>query len=387
MSTPMQAGKIELRDLVLQYRNTSQPAVDSIDLTIEPGEFMTLLGPSGSGKTTTLNLLAGFLQPTAGEIRVNGEDLVAVPPNKRSFGMVFQDYALFPHMTVFDNVAFPLRQRRIAKQEVRALVLDVLSRFGLAGFEGRKPAELSGGQRQRVALARATVFSPSVLLLDEPLGALDRKLRYLLQSEIKKLHRELGLTFVFVTHDQDEAMFLSDKIAVFNKGRIERVGSPTELYDDPGTQFVAEFLGEANVFEGDVAADGGYRWHGHTLKLAGAADLDRSLLVVRPENVLIGDQTIATPERNAFPVDIIDVSHLGSSTRVDFRFVNGPLGAARMEAGVGRLVRPGQPAWAAWSPDSQRFVKPDPDLLRRDPLDVEAELSDLVDADAREVAR
>src|SRR5690606_8485566 len=178
------------------------------------------------------------------------------------------------------------------------------SRFGLGGFEGRKPAELSGGQRQRVALARATVFSPSVLLLDEPLGALDRKLRHLLQSEIKKLHRELGLTFVFVTHDQDEAMFLSDKIAVFNKGRIERIGSPTELYDDPGTQFVAEFLGEANVLEGAFSSDGSYLWRGHTLPVTGAPDPDRSLLVVRPENVLVGDQTVATAGRNAFPVDI-----------------------------------------------------------------------------------
>jgi len=387
MSNSMKAGSIEIRDLVLQYRNTATPAVDSIDLTIEPGEFMTLLGPSGSGKTTTLNLLAGFLKPTAGDIRVNGQDLTSVPPNKRSFGMVFQDYALFPHMTVFDNVAFPLRQRRIAKAQIRDLVHDVLSRFGLSGFEGRKPAELSGGQRQRVALARATVFSPSVLLLDEPLGALDRKLRHLLQSEIKKLHRELGLTFVFVTHDQDEAMFLSDKIAVFNKGRIERVGSPTELYDDPGTQFVAEFLGEANVLGGTFTADGEYAWQGRHLTLTRPVVMHDSLLIIRPEKVLIGDESIATPERNAFPIDVVDVSHLGSSTRVDFRFVDGPYGAARLESGVGRMLRPGQPAWAAWHPDDQRFVTPDPDLRHRGELDVEVELANAAGPLPTEVAR
>ncbi|GAA3216405.1 ABC transporter ATP-binding protein [Microbacterium terregens] len=377
MSTSMKAGRIEIRDLVLQYRNTATPAVDSINLTIEPGEFMTLLGPSGSGKTTTLNLLAGFLQPTAGDIRVNDQDLVAVPPNKRSFGMVFQDYALFPHMTVFDNVAFPLRQRKTAKSEIRDLVHDVLFRFGLAGFEARKPAELSGGQRQRVALARATVFSPSVLLLDEPLGALDRKLRHQLQAEIKKLHRELGLTFVFVTHDQDEAMFLSDKIAVFNKGRIERVGSPTQLYDDPGTQFVAEFLGEANVLDGTFTTDGGYEWHGRRVVASRPIVARDSLLIIRPENVLIGDESIATPERNAFPIAIVDVSHLGSSTRVDFRFVDGPYGTARLESGIGRMLSPGQAAWAAWHTDDQRFVTPDPDLLHRGGLDLEVELANV----------
>jgi len=358
MSESQRQGRIEIRDLVLQYRNAASPAVDSIDLTIEPGEFMTLLGPSGSGKTTTLNLIAGFLQPTSGTIRLGDRDLVSVPPSKRSFGMVFQDYALFPHMTVFDNVAFPLRRRQRTRTDVRTLVNDVLDRFGLAGFESRKPAELSGGQRQRVALARATVFEPSVLLLDEPLGALDRKLRAQLQSEIKKLHRELGLTFVFVTHDQDEAMFLSDKIAVFNKGRIERVGSPTELYDDPGTQFVAQFLGEANVFDGSVEEGGDYLWNGERLR-GGAASGDQSLMIVRPENVRVSEQADVAPEWNAVAVQVLDVSHLGSSTRVDFRFGDGTNGTARLDADPTIALRSGDTAWASWSPRSQRFVVPD----------------------------
>ncbi len=359
MSTTPHAGRIEIRDLVLRYNSTSSPAVDSIDLTINPGEFMTLLGPSGSGKTTTLNLLAGFLQPTSGSIRVNDRDLVAVPPNKRSFGMVFQDYALFPHMSVFDNVAFPLRQRRRSRTDIRELVQDVLHRFGLAGFEGRKPAELSGGQRQRVALARATVFEPSVLLLDEPLGALDRKLRAQLQAEIKKLHRELGLTFVFVTHDQDEAMFLSDKIAVFNRGRIERVGSPTELYDDPGTQFVAQFLGEANVFAGTLTSDGSYLWNEERLRVSDADAHAGSLLMVRPENVRVGE-TVPTGW-NAARATVVDVSQLGSSTRVDFRFDNGQAGTARLDADPTIALRSGDSTWAAWSPASQRFVTPELD--------------------------
>lgn len=355
-------GGIEIRDLVLRYRDSSAPAVDSIDLTIEPGEFMTLLGPSGSGKTTTLNLIAGFLRPDSGSIRVNGRDLVSVPPNKRHFGMVFQDYALFPHMTVFDNIAFPLKQRRRPRAEIRVAVHDILDRFGLAGFEGRRPSELSGGQRQRVALARATVFSPSVLLLDEPLGALDRKLRYLLQTEIKKLHRELGLTFVFVTHDQDEAMFLSDKIAVFNRGRIERVGSPTELYDDPGTQFVAEFLGEANVFAGSITDDGGYRWHGQRLRVIDGGAPPESLLMVRPEHVRVCRGEDIPAGWNALPVSIFDVSHLGSTTRVDFRFGSGQAGTARLEPDPASELRPGDAAWATWRPEAQRFVTAAPAL-------------------------
>lgn len=361
MNNDQGRGGIEIRDLVLQYRNTSAPAVDSIDLTIEPGEFMTLLGPSGSGKTTTLNLIAGFLQPNSGSIRVNDRDLVSVPPNKRHFGMVFQDYALFPHMTVFENIAFPLKQRRRSRSEIRVAVHDILGRFGLAGFEGRKPSELSGGQRQRVALARATVFSPSVLLLDEPLGALDRKLRYLLQTEIKKLHRELGLTFVFVTHDQDEAMFLSDKIAVFNRGRIERVGSPTELYDDPGTQFVAEFLGEANVFAGSMTDDGGYQWNGQRLRVTDASAPRESLLVVRPEHVQVCQGDAIPAGWNALQVNIFDVSHLGSSTRVDFRFSSGQAGTARVEPDPASGLRPGHAAWATWRPEAQRFVTAAPE--------------------------
>jgi putative spermidine/putrescine transport system ATP-binding protein len=261
-------------------------------------------------------------------------------------------------MSVFENVAFPLRQRRRSRTDIRELVQDVLDRFGLAGFETRKPAELSGGQRQRVALARATVFEPSVLLLDEPLGALDRKLRAQLQAEIKKLHRELGLTFVFVTHDQDEAMFLSDKIAVFNKGRIERVGSPTELYDEPGTQFVAQFLGEANVFAGAASADG-YLWNGELLRTDAPVDRQDAMLMVRPENVVVGDRMGVPDGWNALRATVVDVSQLGASTRVDLRFDAGGVGTARLDADPAISWRPGDVAWAAWAPGSQRFVMPD----------------------------
>lgn len=356
MNTTQSTGRIEIRDLVLQYRNSPTRAVDGVDLTIEPGEFMTLLGPSGSGKTTTLNLLAGFLQPDSGSIRVNGQDLVSVAPNKRGFGMVFQDYALFPHMSVFDNVAFPLRQRRTGKAEIARLVDDVLGRFGLAGFESRKPTELSGGQRQRVALARATVFSPSVLLLDEPLGALDRKLRAQLQAEIKKLHRELGLTFVFVTHDQDEAMFLSDKIAVFNNGGIERIGTPSDLYEHPGSRFVAEFLGEANVLEGEFDENGSYLWGDERIRVQEEDVPSGAVLMVRPEHVRVAAQPSSDDDWNCVPVEVLDISHLGAGTRVDLRFATGASGTARLDSASGAAVRAGEKAWALWQVASQRVI-------------------------------
>jgi putative spermidine/putrescine transport system ATP-binding protein len=353
-------GTLTLRQLEKRYNADEAPAVDSIDLTIEPGQFMTFLGPSGSGKTTTLNMVAGFLEPSGGSIMLDGRDLVSVPPHRRNFGMVFQDYALFPHMTVFDNVAFPLRQRGVPKKEIRRLVEDIISRFALEPLLYRKPDQLSGGQQQRVALARAVVFSPDILLLDEPLGALDRKLRQTLQTEVRRLHRELGLTFVFVTHDQDEAMFLSDRIAVFNKGRIERVGAPAELYDDPGTLFVAGFLGEANVFAGDVVDASTYEWKGERLRRRESALPDDAVLIVRPEGIRLVESIDAVGDANSVAATVLDVARLGGgATRVDLRFADGNVGAATLPAMTVVRVRPGDEVRAVWDIDAQAFVTPD----------------------------
>ena len=223
-------------------------AVDQLNLEIGSGEFFSMLGPSGSGKTTVLRLIAGFDLPTAGTISLDGEDVTNKAPFDRNVNTVFQDYALFPHLNVIENVEYGLRVRKVGREERRARALAALEKVHLADFAERKPAQLSGGQRQRVALARAIVVEPKILLLDEPLGALDLKLRESMQIELKELQRDLGITFVFVTHDQDEALTLSDRIAIFNQGKIEHIGTPHELYEKPATEFVARFVGTANVF-------------------------------------------------------------------------------------------------------------------------------------------
>jgi putative spermidine/putrescine transport system ATP-binding protein len=231
-------------------RYGTQVAVDALDLTLRSGEFLTLLGPSGSGKTTTLMMVAGLQQPDAGTIRLNGESVADLPPYRRDIGMVFQHYALFPHMTVRRNVGFPLEMRRLPREEIAKLVDEVLELVRLPGLGDRLPKELSGGQQQRVALARALVYRPALLLMDEPLGALDRKLREQLQLEIKRVHRERGISVLYVTHDQEEALTMSDRIAVFDHGRIQQIGTPEELYDRPSTRFVASFIGDTNLISG-----------------------------------------------------------------------------------------------------------------------------------------
>src|SRR5216117_1076755 len=232
--------------------------VDKLDLDIERGEFLTLLGPSGSGKTTTLMMLAGFETPTAGEILLEGKPLSRLPPYKRQIGMVFQNYALFPHMTVTDNIGFPLSVRGIAKNEIAQRVERVLDMVQLTGFSRRRPAQLSGGQQQRIAVARALVFEPKLVLMDEPLGALDKQLREQMQLEIRQLHRRLGVTMVYVTHDQAEALTMSDRIAVFHRGKIQQLDTPERMYEYPKNAFVARFIGENNRLEGrlEAAADG-----------------------------------------------------------------------------------------------------------------------------------
>jgi spermidine/putrescine transport system ATP-binding protein len=249
----VKTGAVELVRLRKQFADVI--AVDGIDISIEAGEFFSLLGPSGCGKTTTLRLIAGFERPDDGKILLDGTDMAATPPHRRKVNTVFQSYALFPHLAVFDNVAFGLRRARVQKGEIRERVTRVLEAVQLSGYEKRKPSQLSGGQQQRVALARALVLEPSVLLLDEPLGALDAKLRKALQLELKSIQERFGITFVYVTHDQEEALTMSDRIAVMSGGRVEQVATPEQMYEEPETVFVADFLGVSNLMA--VTAEGG----------------------------------------------------------------------------------------------------------------------------------
>src|SRR6185437_3108363 len=283
-------GEIRLEELTKRFDDVV--AVDSIDLDMPPGEFFTMLGPSGCGKTTTLRMIAGFEQPTSGKILLDGTDVARVPPHRRSVNTVFQNYALFPHLDVAANVAFGLKYHRVTKEERRRKVRGILHLVQLDGFEERKPAQLSGGQQQRVALARALVLTPRVLLLDEPLGALDARLRKDLQVELKSLQQDLGITFVYVTHDQEEALTMSDRLAVMNNGRVEQMGDPQQVYEAPDTLFVAEFLGVSNLLSGNATGNGTFRVGEFTLRCGQGATSASGLVhaVIRPERVSIGDQ-------------------------------------------------------------------------------------------------
>ena len=284
-------GSVELRGVTRRFGSTT--AVDALDLHVRAGEFLSLLGPSGCGKTTTLRMLAGFEHPDEGEILLDGRDVAAVPAHKRDVNTVFQHYALFPHLTVAENVAFGLRQRRVDKAELRRRVADALEMVSMSRFAGRRPKQLSGGQQQRVALARALVNRPALLLLDEPLGALDRKLRSEMQVELKLLQSEVGVTFVYVTHDQEEALSMSDRIAVMLDGRIQQLDGPEEVYDRPASAFVAGFIGTSTFLPGTAAAGGGVLLDdtdrpvpaGHTAGTVHPGD--RVLAALRPEHVTV----------------------------------------------------------------------------------------------------
>jgi putative spermidine/putrescine transport system ATP-binding protein len=276
-------------------------AVDGVDLDILDGEFLTLLGPSGSGKTTVLRMIAGFELPTGGTVELNGRDVTKRAPFERDVNTVFQDYALFPHMTVAQNVEYGLRVKRVPKGERRQRALEALASVQLAGFEQRKPSEMSGGQRQRVALARALVNRPSVLLLDEPLGALDLKLREQMQVELKQLQRQVGITFIFVTHDQEEALTMSDRIAVFNAGRIEQVGTPSDVYERPLTPFVAGFVGTSNLLQGTAAE-----------QVLGAA----GVFSIRPEKIRIANALEGPGDGEHAAAGVVrEVVYVGAATR------------------------------------------------------------------------
>ncbi len=340
-------------------------AVDDVSLDIAPGEFVTLLGPSGSGKTTTLMMLAGFEIPTAGEIYVDEDEIAAVPPYRRNIGMVFQNYALFPHMTVGENIAFPLQMRKMSKAEIAHQSREVLDLVGLPGYEGRYPRQLSGGQQQRVAVARALVFNPRVLLMDEPLGALDKQLRERLQLEIKALHEQLGVTIIYVTHDQEEALVMSDRIAVMNDGRIEQCGQPTELYDEPSTRFVADFIGESNFIDGvvdhlegsaacvDAPGLGELRAPTRPGLASGAA----VALTVRPEKIVAaadGDP----PGMNAVSGTVEDVVFVGEMRRYVVRLPGEQrlVFKAQNRGGVQNFRR-GDAIRVCWNVDDCRLVR------------------------------
>jgi len=358
------AGTRIVLDRISKDYGGQVPAVDDVSLTIEPGEFMTLLGPSGSGKTTTLNLIAGFETLTEGMITLDRHDVSRLPPHKRNLGMLFQSYALFPHMTVAQNVAYPLRERKVPKPEIARRVREVLELVQLTGRDDNLPAQLSGGQQQRVALARAIVFEPRALLLDEPLGALDRNLRAALQSEIRRIHRELGATFVFVTHDQEEAMNLSDRIALFNTGRIEQVGTPQELYSRPETLFTARFLGDSNVFElgegpvGDSVEWGGRTWAVDATTVAERArSLDGSTaVIVRPEALATAATESDVPTgANWVRAAVRDVEFMGSYRTLLLEIEGGASGKARIDATAGDFEI-GQRIVLWWRPAQQRVV-------------------------------
>ena len=306
---------LSLRGLTKRYGEAA--AIQDINLDVKRGEFLTFLGPSGSGKTTTLNLIAGFIEPTEGSMLLEDQPLDKLRAHERNLGVVFQHYALFPHMTVRENVEYPLKQRKMSKAERKKAVDRTLEMVRLEGYADRYPRQLSGGQQQRVALARAVVYRPPILLMDEPLGALDRKLREGLQLELRRIHRELGSTFIYVTHDQEEALVLSDRIAVFNEGGIEQIGTARELYDAPTTLFVGRFIGESSVFTGTYS-DGKVRAAGHELTVNGTIPSEHAAILIRPENLQISQpngEDFTEAAVNRIEGEIQDMVYLGPARK------------------------------------------------------------------------
>ena len=358
-----QAGReVEVRSLWKSYGQGAY-VVRDVSFTLRRGEFLTLLGPSGSGKTTTLMMVAGFETPTRGEILVDGRDIAAQPPERRNFGVVFQGYALFPQKTVLENVEFGLRMKGVPSADRRRRALDMLDKVGLAGFTARKPRELSGGQQQRVALARALVFEPDALLLDEPLSALDRKLRESLQNEIKELQKRFGISILFVTHDQDEAMMMSDRIAVMADGRIVQIGSPSDVYLHPATPFVADFLGETNLVPGIYrGAD-----DGHAIVEFKDAVHSRARLPADGRNLTAGEPVVVSvrPERvrllthqaeRKFAGVVSDCTFMGRHTRYRIQALGQVLTVSVTEWSPASALCAGAPVWVGWEAEDAQIL-------------------------------
>ena len=352
------SADLELRGAVKRFGAVT--ALAGVDLTVTRGELLTILGPSGSGKTTLLKVVAGFETPDDGAVLLDGTDVTEAPASKRDIGMVFQNYALFPHMTVAENVAFPLEMRRIAKPDIRRRVGEALAMVELGGYEARLPKQLSGGQQQRVALARAIVFDPRMLLLDEPFGALDRKLRETMQLEVRRLQRRLGLTTLFITHDQEEALILSDRIAVMSEGRLEQVGRPDEIYGRPRNRFVADFIGESNLLRGRVAASHGEESTvalaaGPILRTPPAAADGEVAALIRPEAVAVGPS--AERLANRFHGEVIETVYLGMSVKYRIRIADGLEILARAAARPGEAaLEPGGRVALGWGRDDVHLV-------------------------------
>jgi len=349
---------VSLRKVVKRFGEVE--VVKSLDLSIEKGEFLTFLGPSGCGKTTTLRMIGGFEHPTSGEIWLGGREVSALPPYQRDVNTVFQSYALFPHMSVRQNVAYGLEQKRLPKAEIARKVDEILAMVRMDSFAGRKPRELSGGQQQRVAVARAIVNGPSVLLLDEPLGALDLKLRKEMQLELKGLQRKLGMTFVYVTHDQEEALTMSDRIAVMNAGQIEQIDAPVALYNKPRTRFVADFIGDTNLLEGEARAEGDARVFSlgderfpivPDFELSGSSAV---CLSVRPEMISVREGKKGAGESGAvaLPGKVEETVFVGAVWRTIVRLAGGERIVATEPPASHGYIEPGTPVVVGWAPES-----------------------------------
>ena len=354
-TTEATEAKVWLEDVTKLYGEVV--ALAEVDLKVVGGEFLTLLGPSGSGKTTVLNLISGMVGPTAGRIWIDGRDSTNLQPSKRGLGMVFQNYALMPHMTVFENVAFPLRVRKLPTDEIKRKVAEVLAIVQLPDVARRKPSELSGGQQQRVSIARCLVYNPAIILMDEPLGALDKKLREEMQLELKQLHTKLGITALYVTHDQEEALTMSDRIVLLNEGRIEQMGTPDELYFRPRSLFAAEFLGDSNILAGKVEGTGPTAsveteaGHKIACQPSSSATVGEAVKVmVRPENVSMLADGEVSDLANQLPAEAVDTISFGGVIKCYARLGDGTTMVVQELTKAGRhMPSGGAPVTLAWA--------------------------------------
>jgi putative spermidine/putrescine transport system ATP-binding protein len=351
---------VELVNVRKLYRDVE--AVKQINVRIEDGEFFSLLGPSGCGKTTTLRMIAGFVRPTEGEIRIEGNNVTDLPPEKRAIGIVFQNYAIFPHMNVFNNIGYGLKVRKVPKAEIATRVQSVLATVGLTGYEGRFQRELSGGEQQRVALARVLVIEPRILLLDEPLSALDKKMREEMKYWIKNLQQELGITTIYVTHDQSEALTMSDRIAVMNKGSVEQVGSPEEIYERPASRFVTDFIGHSNILRGEVVGTDDGLVHVASLGYRVTAPARQPLavgdevhLAVRPENVRLGTH-VNGHDLNRLEGTLQSQSYQGALIRYEVRVGDQTLIAEVQNTPGTRTIASDQPITIGWPIESTALL-------------------------------